>query len=135
MDGLSLAASVIAVIQLAGSCLKLSRKWIGPSEHSSTDLDTMTKALYGFNGAIKNFQTHLEIYEDDEARLRSLDYFTPALERCREALDSIQTFLEGTGFIGKHLIGPRFDRKLKASLKTLDGAKDLFMLALQTDQQ
>lgn len=67
MDGLSLAASVIAVIQLAGSCLKLSRRWIGPSEFSSSNLATMTTALYEFNGAMKTFQTHLEIHEDDEA--------------------------------------------------------------------
>jgi len=73
MDGLSLAASVIAVIQLAGSCLKVSRKWIGPSEFSSSDLATMTTVLYEFNGAMKTFQTHLEIHEDDEARLSSLE--------------------------------------------------------------
>ena len=135
MDGLSVAASVIAVIQLAGSCLKLARKWIGPSEYESTELAAMRTALYEFNGAIKTFQTHIEIYEDDEARLGSLDYLKPVFERCREALDVIQKFMEGSGFIGKHFLGSRFDRKLKASLKTLDGAKDLFMLALQADQQ
>jgi hypothetical protein len=95
----------------------------------------MTTALYGFNGAIKTFQTHLEIHEDDEARLSSLDYLKPALKRCKEALDTVKVFMEHTGFIGKHLIGPKLDRKLKASLKALDGAKELFMLALHADQQ
>jgi hypothetical protein len=135
MDGLSLAASVITVIQLAGSCLKLSKKFLGPSEFGSSDLNSMTTALYGFNGAIKSFQTHLEIYEDDEARLGSLEYLKPALKRCEEALNVIKDFVEKSGFIGKHVIGPRFDRKLKASLKALDGAKELFMLALHSDQQ
>jgi hypothetical protein len=135
MDGLSLAASVIAVIQVAGSCLKLSRRWIGPSEFGSSDLATMTTALYEFNGAMKTFQTHLEIHEDDEARLSSLDYLKPALGRCKEALDTVKDFMEHAGFIGKHLIGPQFDRKLKTSLKALDGAKELFMLALHADQQ
>jgi hypothetical protein len=131
MDGLSLAASVIAVIQLAGSCLKLSRKFLGPSEFSSS----MVTALYGFNGAVKTFQTHLEIYEDDEVRLRSLEYLKPALRRCEEALNIVKDFVEKAGFIGKHVIGPNFDRKLKPSLKALDGAKELFMLALHADQQ
>jgi hypothetical protein len=135
MDGLSLAASVVAVIQLAGSCLRLSRKWIGPSEFGSTDLIGITTALYGFNGAMKTFQTHLEIHEDDEALLGSLEYLKPALERCKEALDITKDFMENSGFIGKHLIGPKFDRKLKTSLKALDGAKELFMLALHGDQQ
>lgn len=135
MDGLSLAASVIAAIQLAGSCLKLSRKWIGPSEYGSTDLTAMMTSLYGFNGAMKNFQTHMEIHEDDEGRLSSLEFLKPALERCEVALRNIKEFIEGTSFIGKHLIGPKFDRKLKTSLKALDGAKELFVLALHADQQ
>jgi hypothetical protein len=130
MDGLSLAASVIAVIQLAGSCLKLSRKWIGSSEFGSSDLATMTTALYEFNGAMKTFQTHLEIHEDDEARVSSLEYLNPALGRCGEALNIIKDFMEGSGFIGKHLIGPKFGRNLKTSLKALNRAKELFMLAL-----
>jgi hypothetical protein len=89
MDGLSLAASVIAVIQLAGSCLKLSRKFLGPSEFSSFDLTSMTTALYGLNGAVKSFQTLLKIYEDDEARLSSLlplawGIYNPGLGRSKE---------------------------------------------------
>jgi hypothetical protein len=135
MDGLSLAASVIAVIQLAGSCLKLSRKFLGPSEFGSSDRTSMTTALYGFNGAVKSFQTYLDIYEDDEARLSSLEYLKPAFKQCGEALHIIKGFVETSGFIGKHVIGPRFDRKLKTSLKALDGAKELFMLALHADQQ
>ena len=135
MDGLSLAASVIAVIQLAGSCLKLSRKYLGPSELGSSDLSLMIIALYGFNGAVKSFQTHLEIYEDDEVRLSSLKYLKPVLEQCEKALQTIEHFMGKSGFIGKHVIGPRFDYKLKASLKALDEAKELFMLALHADQR
>lgn len=135
MDGLSLAASVIAVIQLTGSCLKLSKKFLGPSEFGSSDLTSMTTALYGFNGAVKSFQTHLEIYEDDEARLSSLAYLKPVLKRCEEALRTIEDFVGKSSFIGKHVIGPRFDHKLKTSLKALDGAKELFVLALHADQR
>jgi len=135
MDGLSLAASVIAVIQLAGSCLKLSRKFLGPSEFGSSDLISMSTSLYGFNGAVKSLQTHLEIYEDDEARLSSLEYLKPVLKQCGEALYIIKDSVKDNGFIGKYVIGPRFDRKLKGSLKALDGAKELFILALHADQQ
>ena len=95
----------------------------------------MVTALYGFNGAVKTFQTHLEIYEDDEVRLRSLEYLKPALRRCEEALNIVKDFVEKAGFIGKHVIGPNIDRKLKPSLKALDRAKELFMLALHADQQ
>jgi hypothetical protein len=135
MDGLSVAASVAGIVQLTGICLKLARKWIGPSVFSSCDLKSMEAALYEFNGVMKTFQTHLEIHEDDEARLNSLEYLKPALEQCGVALEIIRAFVEGCGFIGKHVIGPKFDKKFKDSLKALDRAKELFMLALQADQQ
>jgi hypothetical protein len=135
MDPLSITASVIAIIQLAGSCLKLSRQWLGPSEFGSPELTSTTTALYAFNGCMKTFQTHLEIHEDDEARLLSLNYLIPVIERCQDALRVIKDFMEGSGFIGKHLIAPKFDRKLKLSLKVLDGAKEVFMLAVQADQR
>jgi len=134
MDPLSISASVAGLITLTGSCLKLSRKWIGPSEFSTSDLKAIEKALYEFNGVIMTFETHLKIHEDDVARLNSLNYLKPALDQCNMALEVIREFVGGCSLIGKHVIGPKFDRKLKASLKALDGAKELFMLALQGDQ-
>jgi len=46
-----LAASVIALLQLAGSCLKLSKKWVGPSEFGSSELSILRASLYEFNGS------------------------------------------------------------------------------------
>lgn len=131
---MDLAASVITLIQLVESCLKLSRKWIGPSRFSSSQLKDITTALYKFNGAIKTFQTHLEINEEDEARLSSLDRLKPALEKSKEALDKIRDFMEQAGIFKKYVIGPAFDRKLEPLLQALDDAKKLFMLALHADQ-
>jgi hypothetical protein len=95
----------------------------------------MSAKLFEFNGAIRNFQTFLEINEDDEARLRNTDYLKSTLERCEEALNIIKNFIEMSGFMGQHLVGPKFDPKLKASLKALEVAKELFILALHADQQ
>ena len=135
MAEIGLAASVIAVLHLTESCLKASRQWLGPSEFRSSDRTAMITALYEFNGALKTFETCLKIHEDNEARLRSLDHLTPTLQRCEEALNILQDFIERSGFVGKYVVGPKFDKKLKASLKALDGAKELFMLALLGDQQ
>jgi hypothetical protein len=92
-------------------------------------------ALYKFNRAMKTFQTYLEIHEDDEVQVSSLEYLNPILGCCEEVLNIIKDFIEGSSFIGKYLIRPKFDRSLKTSLKALNGAKELFMLALQADQQ
>lgn len=135
MDPISLAASVIAVIGLAESCLKLSRKWLGPSMFGSDELKSMTTTLYGFSGIMRTFQTHLEIHDDDRPRLIILEHLAPALERCTAALQVIRGSMEDRGFIGKHLVGQQLDRKLKTSLKNLNDAKELFLLAVHADHQ
>lgn len=135
MDGLSLAASVIAVVQLAGSCLKLSEKWLGPSEFGSSDLSAVKSTLLGFSEAVTKFHGKINAQEKDNSRLGSLEYFPQVLERCVKALELVQSFMENSSFIGKHVIGPRFDSKLKASLKALEAAKELFAFALHADNQ
>ena len=135
MESIGLVASVIAVAQLTGACLKLSRKWLGPSEFTTTELRSITADLYAFNGILRTFQTHIEICEEDEARLVSLQHLEPVLDSCNEALGAIKAFSEKTGYIGKHMIAPRFDRKVKLSLEVLRRAKDVFVLAVQADHQ
>jgi len=135
MEVLGIAASVIAVVQLTGACLKLSKKWLGPSEFSVSELDMMMADLYAFNGVLRTFQTHLEIHSDDEARILGLNHLTPVLQRCEEALKTIREFMEKTGVMGRHLLAPRFDKKLKLSLQILERAKGLLELAVSADSQ
>jgi hypothetical protein len=82
---------------------------------------------------VKSFQTHLKIYEDDKARLSSLEYLKPVLKQYEEALYIIEDFVGKSSFIRKHVIGPRFNYKLKTLLKALDRAKEVFILALHAD--
>ena len=133
MEVLGIAASVIAVVQLTGACLKLSKKWLGPSEFSTSELNVMMADLYVFNGVLKSFQTHLEVHSDDETRILGLNHLTPVLHRCEEALKRIRDFMEESGVIGRHLLAPRFDRKLKLSLQILERAKGLLELAVSAD--
>lgn len=135
MEVLGIAASVVAVVQLTGACLKLSKKWLGPSEFSTSELDTMIADLYAFNGVLRTFQTHLEIHSDDEPRILGLNHLTPVLHRCEGALTTIQEFMERSGVIGRYLLAPRFDRKLKLSLQILERAKGLLELAVSADSR
>jgi hypothetical protein len=77
MEAVGLVASVIAIVQLTEACLKLSSKLTGPSSYKPERLQSLSTTLYNFNGTIKNLQTHLEIHEDDQARL---DGMTPGSE-------------------------------------------------------
>jgi hypothetical protein len=135
MDGVSVAANIIAVVQLTAVCLKLSKKFLGPSQYSSASLDSISKSLYAFNGTIKNLQTNYEINEDDQARLDALNYLAKPLKRCEEALEIIRERLQNATFLGRYVVGERFDRKLKNTLQDMEEARKLFEIALHSYQQ
>jgi hypothetical protein len=137
MEGLGVAASAIAVVQLTELTLKLAHKHmgVGPSRFDNTELQSISRALYVFNGMLQALQTHLQINEEDEVRLQTLNHLTEPLSRCKEALELLSGRLENLTFIGKHIIGERFDRKLKKALSVIDDARKLIELALLSDQQ
>lgn len=91
MEAVGLVASVIAIVQLSGACLKLSSKLLGPSSYKPERLQSLSTSLYGFNGTIRNLQTHLEIHEDDRARFDTLNHLQEPLMRCRDALQLLSS--------------------------------------------
>jgi hypothetical protein len=137
MEGLGVAASVIALVQLTELTLRLANKYIGlgPSQFGNAELQSIFQALYAFNGMLQNLQTHLRINEEDETRLQTLSHLTDPLDRCKEALTLLSSRLENLTFIGKHIIGEHFDRKLKKALLIIEDARKLIELALLSDQQ
>jgi hypothetical protein len=134
MDPFSLNLGAITILQVVTSCLKLAKKHVGPSALSSVEVANLMKTVYEFHGAMRSFHTHLEIYEDDETRIASLEYFEPVLKQSLESAQIIKEYL-GSGLVAKTFRGSKFDRKLKASLKSLDDASKLFSIAVLADQQ
>lgn len=104
-DVLRIAASVIAVVQLAGECFKMSKQWLGPSEFGSAHLAEIQTTLLGFSDAASKFHANLEAYENNARKIESLGFLSRVLERCKGALDVVKDFVENLGFIGKHIIG------------------------------
>jgi hypothetical protein len=135
MEAIGLVASVIAIVQLSGACLKLSLKPLGPSSYMPERLQTLNTTLYGFNGNIRNLQTLFEIYEDDQARLDTLNHLQEPLMRCREALQLLSSRLQSNGFFAQYIMGSKFDKKFDLCLRVLNDAKELLELSLQCDQK
>lgn len=133
MDGFSIAASIIAVLQLTGACLKLGAKFLGPSRHNSATLSTITQSLYSFNGTVSSLQAHYKIHEDDQERLNALTRLAEPLKRCEEVLRIISERLETVDFLGQYVVGKLFDKKLQRSLHVLEEARKLFELTLHCD--
>jgi hypothetical protein len=137
MEPIGTTASVIAIVQLTEFILKLAHKHmgLGPSQHDNRELQSISQALFAFNGVLQNLQTYLRINEENDARLQTLRCLTEPLERCKETLEILAERLKTAKFIGKHIIGERFDRKLKTALSEIEDARKLFQLALLSDQQ
>lgn len=135
MEAVGLAASVITIVNLTAVCLKSSSKLVGPSSYKPERLQSLYATLYGFNGTVRNLQTHLEIYEDDQSRLDTLDRLQEPLKRCREALQLLSSRLKSDGFFAQYVMGSRFDKKLDLCLRVLNDTKGLLELSLQSDQR
>ncbi|KAH0559302.1 hypothetical protein GP486_004185 [Trichoglossum hirsutum] len=136
MEGLGVAASVIAIIQVTELTLKLANKHmgLGPSRFDHAELQSISRTLYTFSGMLQTLQTHLRINEEDEARLQTLSHLTEPLNHCKAALGLLSDRLENLTFVRKHIIGERFDRKLEKALSILEDARKLIELAFLSDQ-
>ncbi len=132
---MDVAACIIAVIQLTEVCLKLGKKFFGPSQRNSADLRKLSQSLYSFNGTVRNLQAHYKINGDDKARLDALNHLEKPLKQCEVVLDIVSKRLEHVDFLGQYVVGKSFDRKLQKHLDALEDARDLFELALHSDNQ
>jgi hypothetical protein len=128
---LGVTASIIACIQLTGALLKR----VGPSRHSKKDLNRTLTVICGFRGAYEGLKSHLEYNEEDEVRLSALQHLEAPLRDCKQALEGLEERLKTVSFVGQHIVGSFWDRRLKGWLQMLEGAKELFELALHADQQ
>jgi hypothetical protein len=128
---LGVTASVIACIQLSESILKR----VGPSKFDVKDLKKVQMSLYSFRGAYESLKLHLQLNEEDEARLSALQHLRTPLEDCKYALELIEKRLKNSTFLGKYVIGKIWDGKMQRCLQRLEEGKALFELTLQADQQ
>jgi hypothetical protein len=115
MDPFSITVGAIGIIQAVTACLKLSRKFIGPSTLSNTELIALNISLHEFHGVIRTFHTHLEIYHDDDSHIKSLEYLKPVIAQCNEAIGIVKAFMQDTSVLQKALRGSKFDRRLRVA--------------------
>lgn len=126
---LSVTASLIACLQLTGTLLKR----FGPSDHSKEDLKRILKTIEGFQDSCNDLKLHLEADPENEARLSAHRRLDEPLRLSKETLTFLHKRLDRLDFIGQHVVGIRWDAKLKKSLQRLDEAKDLLKLARCND--
>ena len=133
MDPVTALSLVHTTAQLTSSCIKVCRKFVGPSKHNEADTKAISKDLWAFNAALKNLETYYAIYEEDQDESNALPSIKEPLFHCDEALQSIKEHVESKNTPKKFITGARFDTALEKQLKCLNDSKILFQQLLLID--
>lgn len=113
VSAVGITASVIPVMQLTASCLKWSRKFIGPSQYLSGDPKSILVVLDDFNGSIMNLRTHLKVCEEDEARISPLEYLQRPLSDSKRALCLLEDHMKHSRFMRRYVVGNTLGLEIK----------------------
>ena len=134
MDGLSAAASIIAVAQMTGAVIGYLES-VKDAEKQRKRLHDELWALYGILTMLENKSKagHEECWHQT---LRSLDAPNGPLQQLKEALKKLSTRLaprEGPRKLSKVLKWPFKDNEIKDIFFTIERQKGLLLLARQND--
>ncbi|KAL3429913.1 WD40 repeat-like protein [Aspergillus tetrazonus] len=139
MDGLSLAASVIAVIQLTGSLVKLCGGYIQGVQNAREEILSLQRAFTGLQGALQDLQHNLQ--ENKSKSLSTSSRLHSDITACLSDLQALETRLNpGKGKTLMRKIGfralkwPLKRREVEALTQNLERYKSSFLLSLQVDQ-
>ncbi|KAJ6060292.1 hypothetical protein N7444_002146 [Penicillium canescens] len=138
MDGLSSAASVIAVIQLTGSLMKLCGGYIQEARNARNEISTLQQAIAGLQGTIQDLDKYLQ--SNEGTALPTSSRLVRSITDCLSDLQALEMRLDPGK--GKKLMRKVGLRALKWPLKraevegviqNLERYKSSFILSLNVD--
>lgn len=141
MDGISSAASVIAVIELTGSLIKLCGGYIQEVKDARVEILSLQRSIEGIKGTIQDLQISVQ-GDDGNLTLPTSSRLANNITDCLSDLRALEAKLDPGK--GKKLMRKMGLRALRWPLKradmeiiiqNLERYKSLFMLSLQVDQR
>ncbi|KAL3494398.1 WD40 repeat-like protein [Aspergillus germanicus] len=139
MDGLSSAASVIAVIQLTGSLVKLCGGYIQEVRNAPEEILTLQREITGLQNILQDLHNNLQV--NNANALPTSSRLPSDINACLSDLQALEAKLDAGQ--GKTLMRKMGLRALKWPLKRteveglmqkLERYKSSFLLSLQVDQ-
>lgn len=139
MDGVSSAASVIAVIQLTGSLVKLCGGYIREVQNAREEILTLQRTIIGLQDTLQDLQNNLQ--KNKANALPTSSRLPIVITACLSDLQALESRLDPGK--GKSLMRKIGLRALKWPLKraevegltqNLERYKSSFLLSLQVDQ-
>lgn len=139
MDGLSSAASVIAVIQLTGSLVKLCGGYIREVKDAREEILTLQQVITGLQGTLQDLQEFLQ--SNNAKALPTSSRLVSNIADCLSDLQALEARLDpGKGRRLMRKVGLRALRwplkriEVEDVAKNLERYKSSFLLSLQVDQ-
>lgn len=139
MDGLSSAASVVAVIQLTGSLVKLCGSYIQEVKNARDEILTLQRAIAGLQGTLQDLQKYLQ--SNDSRILPISSRQISNITDCLSNLRALEVRLDpGKGKKMMRKVGlralkwPMKREEVEAVIENLERYKSSFLLSLQVDQ-
>ena len=137
-DGLAVAASIIAVIQIADRVISLSHKFVGKVRGADREIFQMINTISALKGILELLRSFVQ--DDNKSRLRllcSLCNSHGPLEICQNTLAGIESKLptpkkDHTG-VFKAVTWPWKWEKIGPDLEVIEKQKTLMILAMQGD--
>lgn len=140
MDGISSAASVIAVIQLTGSLVKLCGGYIQEVKDARDEILSLQRAIEGIKGTLQDLQKSLQ--SDDGKTLPTSSRLPNNITDCLSDLRALEAKLDlGKGKKLMRKVGLRALRwplkraDMESMIQNLERYKSSFIFSLQVDQR
>ena len=141
MDGLSVAASIMAVLDLTAKVIKYAKE----AKDASTERNTLLKDVINVKGTLQSLQSHVEVSDPNEPWMRAvqdltkpggpLEVYKAALERLLEKLSP--PHIDGKRALvkrlGSSLVWPFQAGEVSQILATIERQQRLFDLAISLD--
>jgi hypothetical protein len=138
MDGLSVAASVVAVIDISAKIGSLCFQYSMAVKDAKNDIERVQRKVGDITHILETIKQLLD--NQDETRLSTTQGLFDSLTQCLQDLKDIQVKLEpGKGRKTMRRIGlralrwPFTSKQVEKIVSTLDGYKQTFMSALGVD--
>ena len=134
-DPLSISASIIAVLQLAGTVVQ----YFNVVKAASQDRQRILDELIGVSGALYLLKARIEQsqwYSSGTLTVESLDGPTGPLDQCQIALERLAAKLapgHGIQKLGKKIAWPFQKAEINEILDVIERQKSLFIMALNHD--
>ena len=135
-DPLSITASIITVLQLAGSVTSLCLKYKDAAKSKGGILQQLLDELQGLTDVLNPFTRLVEEHGQDTISYEALSKPSGALGECRSVLGHLQSELasivaaQGIQKLGKVLAWPMKEKEIRSLLQKLNHSKATLMLAL-----